>query len=113
MQFIFLRVLIKRIKAIKFFMKDKTVPIRKKLLVVFGILYLIWPFDVIPNPILLFGIVDDIVLWLFILWYLKDELDKYWLGDDTQRAEKKYYGKNIINDVEFEVEQDQDNKEGK
>ncbi|MGI6730651.1 MAG: YkvA family protein [Anaerovoracaceae bacterium] len=112
MQFVFLRILIKRIKAIKFFMKDKTVPFRKKLLVGFGIFYLLWPLDIIPTPILLFGIVDDIVLWVFILWYLKDELDNYWLGDDTQRAEKKYYGKNIINDVKFEVEQDQDSKEG-
>ena len=35
MQFISFRVILKRIKAVPFFLKDKTVPLRKKILVVF------------------------------------------------------------------------------
>ena len=40
MQFLGIRVLLKRIKAIRFMMADKRVPKRKKALIVFGIIYL-------------------------------------------------------------------------
>ena len=69
MQFVFLQVLLKRIKAIKHFMKDKEVPLRKKIIIVAGTLYLLSPIDLIPAPILIFGAVDDLVLWTFIIWY--------------------------------------------
>ena len=108
MQFIFFRVLLKRIRAMKFFIRDKKVPKRKKIIVLAGILYLILPIDLIPEPILIFGIVDDIVLWTFIIWYLKDELDKYWLGEDEVKPKKKYRGKNIIEDVNYEVKKDKE-----
>ena len=42
MQFLGIRVLLKRIKAIRFMMADKTVPKRKKALIVFGIIYLFY-----------------------------------------------------------------------
>ncbi|MBR0597122.1 YkvA family protein [Sinanaerobacter chloroacetimidivorans] len=113
MQFIFFQVLIKRIKAIKFFLKDKAVPKRKKIIIIAGILYLLMPIDLIPAPILLFGFVDDIVLWTFIIWYLKDELDKYWLGEVEVKPEKKYRGKKIIDDVKFEVEKEDVKEEQK
>lgn len=106
MQFIFLQVLFKRIKAIKYFMKDKKVPLRRKIIIVAGIAYLLSPIDLIPEPILIFGIVDDIVLWAFILWYLKSELDKYWVETDQVRPAGKFKGKNIIDDVNFEVKDD-------
>ncbi len=106
MQFIFMRVLIRRIKAIPAFLKDKSVPFRKKLFMILGIAYFLWPFDLIPNPILLFGIIDDIVIWGFIIYYLRDELDKYWLGDDGVDLKKEFRGKKIINDVKFEVKDD-------
>lgn len=103
MRFIFLHILIKRIKAIKHFLKDKKVPIRKKLIVIFGIFYLVFPIGLIFPPVLLFGIVDDIILWTFIIWYLKDELDKYWLETGPVKPER-LRGKNIINDVDYKVE---------
>lgn len=104
MQFIFLQVLLKRIKAIRYFLKDKGVPLRKKIIIAAGILYLFSPIDLIPEPILIFGIVDDITLWTFIIWYLKSELDKYWIETGPAEPAKKFRGKNIIEDVNFEVE---------
>ncbi len=103
MQFIFLRVLMRRIKAIPPFLRDKTVPLRKKLIVVLGILYFLNPIDLIPAPILLFGIIDDLVIWIFIIYYLREELDKYWLGEKEVDPEEKFRGKKIIDDVNFEV----------
>lgn len=85
MQFISMGVLIKRIKAIKSYLLDPAVSKWKKLLVVFGIIYLLSPLDLVPEPVLGFGIIDDIALWSFILWYLKDELDRY---DETVNVEK-------------------------
>ncbi len=106
MQFIFFQVLFKRIKAIRHFMKDKEVPLRKKIIIVAGIFYLLTPIDLIPAPILLFGAIDDLVLWIFIIWYLKDELDKYWQEPDSVKPEEKFHGKKIIDDVKFEVKDD-------
>lgn len=103
MQYIFFRVLMRRIKAIPPFLRDKTVPFRKKLIIILGIAYLLWPLDLIPTPILLFGIIDDIVIWSFIIYYLRDELDKYWLGEKEVKPEERFHGKKIIDDVKFEV----------
>ncbi|MGI6734494.1 MAG: YkvA family protein [Anaerovoracaceae bacterium] len=110
MQFIFMRVLMRRIKAIPPFLRDKTVPFRKKLIVILGILYFLWPFDLIPTPILLFGIIDDLVIWGSIIYYLRNELDKYWLGEKEIAPEKRFRGKKIIDDVKFEVKDEGDDE---
>ena len=62
MQFISFRVLFRRIKAISSMMKDRSVPKRKKALVIFGILYLFMPLDLIPPVIFPFGFLDDLIL---------------------------------------------------
>ena len=95
MQFFGLRVLIKRIKAIRFMMADRSVPKRKKALVIAGIIYLFLPIDLIP----------PILFPLFILWYLRDELDKYWNGGKTYDYSKKYRDKTFVDDVEYEVKE--------
>ena len=110
MQFIFLQVLLKRIKAIKHFIKDKQVPLRRKLIIILGIVYLLSPIDVIPEPVLIFGAVDDIVLWTFIIWYLKDELDRYWIETGPVKPER-LRGKNIIDNVDYKVEKEAEKEE--
>ncbi len=100
------QVIVKRIKAIRFMMKDPSVPKRKKALVIFGIIYLFLPVDLIPPVLFPIAWVDDFILWLWILWHLREFLDRYWLGEKEQDLSKKYSGKNIIDDVEFKVEDD-------
>ncbi len=107
--FIFL--LFRRIGAIRYLMKDPTVPFFQKALIIFGIVYLISPVDLIPFPVLGFSVIDDLTLWVFILSYLKDQLDKYYPNRDKQER-KKYKGKNIIDSVEYEIKKD-DNNNGK
>ena len=113
MQFISFRMILKRIKAVPFFLKDKTVPLRKKILVVFGIVYLFLPIDLIPPILFPFGFIDDLILWIYILWHLKDELDSYWDGEKAEDLSKKFRGKNIVEGVEFDVEDDNDDKKDK
>ena len=106
MQFLGIRVLLKRIKAIRFMMADKTVPKRKKALIVFGIIYLFLPIDLIPPILFPIGWIDDFLLWLFILCHLRNELDSYWTGGKTKDFSKKYRGKTFVDDVEYEVKEE-------
>lgn len=105
MQFLGFRVLIKRIKAIRFMMADKAVPLRKKALIIAGIVYLFLPVDIIPPIIFPFGILDDLVVWALILWYLSSELDKYWIGEKPKDYSGKFRGKKVVDDVEYDVEE--------
>lgn len=113
MQYISLRVIMKRIKAVFYLLRDKTVPLRKKALVIFGLVYLFLPVDLIPPILFPFGFIDDLVLWIYILWTLKDELDKYWIGEKSEDLSRKFSGKTIVEGVEYDVEDDEKNVEDK
>ncbi|MGI6211625.1 MAG: YkvA family protein [Anaerovoracaceae bacterium] len=98
MQFVGFRVILKRIQAIPFLLRDKTVPFRKKLLIILGIVYLFVPIDLIP-----FIPLDDVILLGVIIWYLRKELDKYWLGDDSGDLSKKFKRSKMVDGVDFKV----------
>ena len=111
MQFISFRVLSKRIKAISSMMKDKTVPKRKKLLIVLGIIYLFLPIDLIPPVLFPFGFLDDLVMWIWIIWHLKDTLDQYWVGEKEVDLSRDFKNKDIVEGVEFTVDQEDEEDE--
>ncbi|MDR2132972.1 MAG: DUF1232 domain-containing protein [Clostridiales Family XIII bacterium] len=104
MNFFSWRIIGKRINAIRFMMADKTVPLRKKLLVVAGIAYLFLPFDIIPAVLFPVAWLDDLLVWVWIIWHLKDTLDTYWLGEKPVDPAVKYKGKKIIDGTDFEIE---------
>ena len=93
-----LRVLISRIKHIKDYLRDPSASKIKKFLIIFGIIYLLSPIDLIPAPVLGFSIIDDAVLWGAILSYLAEELDRYGREENPVSAEarKRYKGMTII-----------------
>ena len=105
MRFLSWAVLGKRIKAIGPLLKDKAVPLWKKALVCFGVFYLLMPIDLIPAPVFLVSWVDDLILWVFILHTLKEELDRYGQSEKEVDLNEKFHGKNIVDDVEFKVEE--------
>ena len=111
MQFISFRVLFRRIKAIKSMMRDKTVPKRKKILVVLGIIYLFLPVDLIPPVLFPFGFLDDLVLWIWIIWNLKDTLDLYWDGEKEQDFSGTFREEDIVEGVEFTVDREDERDE--
>lgn len=102
------RVILKRFMALRFMMKDKSVPIWKKLLVVLAVIYVISPIDIIPIAVFPFAWLDDFVLWIWLLWFLRDELDKYWYGEKVVDLSRKFYGKDIVEGVEYEVKSTED-----
>lgn len=104
MQFLGFRVLIKRIKAIRFMMADKSVRWTKKAIIIAGLVYLFLPIDIIPPVFFPFGFLDDILIWVLILWYLRSELDKYWIGEKPKDYSRIFRGKNVVDDVEYDVD---------
>ncbi len=101
-----LRFLLPRIKSIAAMMKDKNVPLRKKLLVVLGFVYVLTPVDVLPVVLGPFAIVDDAVVVLWIITHLKDTLDQYWVGESEYDMSKDFKKKDLVDDVEFTVSED-------
>ena len=92
-----------RLLAIRSMMKDPAVPKRKKILVIFGIIYLFLPVDLIPPVLFPIGFLDDLVLWIWIIWHLKDTLDEYWVGEKTVDYSKDFDGSSIIEGVDYTV----------
>ena len=106
MQFISLRILLRRIRAFGSMMRDPTVPKRKKLLVVLGIIYLFLPVDIIPPVLFPFGFLDDLILWIWIIWNLKDTLDQYWYGEKEQDFSDAFKKEDMVEGVKFSVDQE-------
>ncbi len=105
----------KRLRALPKMMKDKKVPWTKKALVIFGIIYLFLPVDLIPPVLFPLGFVDDLVLWVFIILHLGDTLDQYADYDKEGDLSRKYRGKDMIEDVSFDVREetnDEDEESG-
>ena len=100
MQFLIaFNIIFKRIKAIRFMMKDKTVHLWKKALIAVGLVYLVNPINLIP-----IAWVGDLVLWIWILWILRKTLDKYWMGETVDYS-NKFKSKEVIDNVEYEVKE--------
>ncbi|MDD5986201.1 MAG: DUF1232 domain-containing protein [Eubacteriales bacterium] len=96
---------IRRIGSIGSMLRDPSVRFWKKLLVVGGIVYLFLPVDLIPPFLLPVGWIDDLALWIFITWLLRDTLDRYWKnkGAASDRVRKRYPD---AFDVTYEVKED-------
>ncbi|MCF0151048.1 MAG: DUF1232 domain-containing protein [Firmicutes bacterium] len=110
MRFLTFAVLRRRIRAIPMLLKDKRVPFLKKLLVIAGLVYLFLPLDLIPPIVPVFGFLDDIILWVFLLYYLRDELDQYDIDTPSADPSVKYKDKNVV-DVHYAVKDEENSHE--
>ena len=97
---------IRRIGSLGKMMKDREVSLWKKALFIFAVAYLFIPIELLPDFLLPVGFTDDIILWICVLHILKGTLDKYIDQGISKDAKKRYKGKTIIDDVEFEVKED-------
>lgn len=84
------------------FLLDKKVPLKSKLWILVPLIYLISPIDLIPDPVLGFGIVDDLVLISFLIHKISEKLNEYIV---KRNRNKDIKGK-IIEGVEYEVKKD-------
>lgn len=99
--------LFKRIKVLYKYVLDPTVSIFKKLLVIGALIYVFSPLDLIPEIVLGIGLVDDIVLFVFLITMISDELDRY-IDDKEDDIVENKYGKVI--EVDFQRVEDEEDK---
>lgn len=66
-----------KIKLLIRYIKDKEVSVFKKLLIFGGLLYLVFPMDIVPDFIIGLGILDDAAVLLFVWNAIKSELSEY------------------------------------
>ncbi len=107
-----------KFRALIRLMKDKNAPKRYKAVVIFGIIYLVWPLDLIPAPILGLCIIDDAVIWAVIIAYLNGPLSKYeGKGSDDADSSKasnvrtrKHKRKTVIDVDDFEIVNEKEEK---
>lgn len=59
------------------YIKDKEVSVFKKLLILGSLLYIVFPFDIVPDFIIGLGLIDDAAVILFVWKALKFELIEY------------------------------------
>jgi uncharacterized membrane protein YkvA (DUF1232 family) len=52
-------------------------------LVVAGLLYFVWPVDLVPDAILMFGWLDDVTLLAFIIRSIKLDLEAFQVWEKT------------------------------
>ncbi len=62
-------------------------PVRSLLLVVAGLLYFLWPFDLVPDAIPFLGWLDDATLLAFVLRSIQSDLDAFQRWEQADSAE--------------------------
>ena len=103
-----LRRIFRRILNIRLYLKDPNQSIFRKILIFFGIIYLLSPLDLVPEPVFGAGIVDDVVLWLFILSYMAKELDSYHGKEPISREARRKYRGTTVYEAEARVIQEEE-----
>lgn len=94
----------KRIGTFFKYVLDKKVPFYKKIIIILGFLYLLLPFDIIPDPVLGLGIIDDITILIFIFNMYSNELNKY----EENNVSKSPINDKIVKDVHYTVKDDKE-----
>ncbi|MCK8058253.1 MULTISPECIES: YkvA family protein [unclassified Fusibacter] len=82
--------MLKNIKYFKYlfkYLKDSDYPILEKIYIAAGVFYIVFPYDVLPEPIFPFGVLDDSVIFITLIYYLGKLLNTYYLDKiKTQEA---------------------------
>ncbi|MGE5582590.1 MAG: YkvA family protein [Bacillota bacterium] len=82
---------------------DPAVPFYKKIWIYLVLLYFFSPFDLIPDPLLGFGWLDDIVILILVLYKLTGILERY----SQEKAEPHNNEDGVtIDNVEYKVRDD-------
>ncbi len=73
-----------------------------------GMLYIISPIDLVPDPVFGFGIIDDIILVLYIVNNVWSNIEKYMEYKGIYNNDNESTNNNkIIEDVEYEINDDE------
>jgi len=92
-----------RISLIFKFLFNKEIPLKEKWWIIIPVIYLVSPIDLIPEPILGFGFVDDFVMLAYLLSVVMDKTKKYNEKNETDKEK-------IIENVDYEIKDDEEKK---
>ncbi|WP_066503009.1 YkvA family protein [Abyssisolibacter fermentans] len=67
----------KKIKIIFKYLFDTNVKFRKKILLIIGLVYLISPLDLLPDPVFGIGLIDDIFILSSIIISMREKIKDY------------------------------------
>ena len=99
-----------RIKGIFPMLKDKNVAWWKKAILIAGMIYLVLPVDLIPPLVPVFGWLDDVLVWVAILYFMGKELDRY-VPEKTGGNKKYRYKDSDVTEAEFTVNKEEKEEE--
>lgn len=94
-----------RISLIIKFLFDKRIPLKEKWWIIIPVIYIISPVDLIPEPILGFGFVDDLVMLGYLISVVMEKTKKYNDKNDVNVKKEK-----IIENVDYEIKDDEEEK---
>jgi len=95
-----------RLSLIYKFLFNKEIPLKEKWWIIIPVIYLVSPIDLIPEPILGFGFVDDLVMLTYLLSVVMDKTKKYNNKNNKNETSKE----KIIEDVDYEIKEDEEEK---
>lgn len=86
------------------FLFDKQIPLKEKWWIILPLIYILSPVDLIPMPILGFSVLDDLLMFVYLMSIVSEKTKKYY-GNEKNLKEK-----DIIENVEYEIDDDEDLK---
>lgn len=95
-----------RLKAMFRLLFNDRIRFIDKLPIILMLLYILNPIDLIPLPVLGFGILDDLVVFVVLMKLVDRTLLKYY-NEDKKDLDPEH----IITDVDYEVHESDDNDE--
>lgn len=84
------------------YLLDPNVSILKKVLVLGTIAYIFSPLDLLPDPILGFGFIDDAFILIYVITMLSEELDEY----IDKNKECKINKEKVIDNIDYEIKEE-------
>ncbi len=81
---------------------DPQVSFFKKAVILGALGYLVLPVDLLPDPVLGFGFIDDVFILLFAFIRLLDQLEEY-VEHQEPSKDVSFDDDSVIDDVEYEV----------
>lgn len=97
--------IIKKLSILFKFYRDDKVSIPKKLLPIITLLYIISPIDLVPEPIILFGIIDDIVLFLYTASKFSEYIRQYQNKKNNKNSKVvEFKKKDVVENVDYDIE---------
>jgi len=98
---------IKRVGVLHKYIFDPNVSFMRKIIVAAMIFYVFSPLDLLPDPILGFGFIDDAFIAIYVITKISDELDKYINSIENIKKNNKVININkdkVIDNVDYKID---------